>query len=84
MAIFFADDGLQIAQTVEEANIAIKALILIAGECGLEINKTKSSILTYNMKDPPGAIEGIEVTNSVKYLGTKITNKRNCFKEHKD
>ena len=83
VAIFFADDGLQIAHTVEEARTAIKALVQIAGECGLEINKTKSNILIYNMKDPPTDIEGIEVTDSVKYLGTKIANKRNCFQEHK-
>ena len=35
------------------------------------------------MYAPPEEIEGIKVKNQIKYLGTTITNKKDCFQEHK-
>ena len=49
-ALFFADDGLVLAQTIEEAKRAIKILTDTAGACGLNINKQKSHIMVYNKK----------------------------------
>ena len=83
-ALFFADDGLQFAHSVEDAKTAIKALTTVAKECGLDINKSKSNILIYNMKDSPEEIEGIKITNQIKHLGTVVSNKRNCFYEDKE
>ena len=84
VAIFFADDGLLIAHSIEETIKAIKALVHISGDNGLLLNKNKSNILAYNVKDPPEDIEGIKITDKIKYLGTTISNKRNCFKDHKE
>ena len=67
-ALFFADDGLVIATNIEEAKGNINILVKICKECGLEINKEKSNILIFNMVDKPEEIEGIKVTESIKYL----------------
>ena len=56
----------------------------VARECGLEMNKNKSSILIYNPKQRyQTQIEGIEVVESIKSLGIKIINKKDCFTEQK-
>ncbi|XP_064113124.1 uncharacterized protein LOC135219893 [Macrobrachium nipponense] len=51
--LFFADDGLVLASNIEDVRINIKILIDIGNKCGLEINKEKSSIIIFNMKDKP-------------------------------
>ena len=56
----------------------------IAGDCGLSLNKEKSNILAYNVRNPPEEIEEIKLTENIKYLGTTISNKRNCFRDHKE
>ena len=48
-----------------------------------QIINRKSNILIYNMHDQPNIIEDIEVKTSLKYLGVKITNAKNCFDEFK-
>lgn len=78
-AIFFADDGLLFAQSLEEAAEGIRLLMEIAAECGLELNKNKSSIIIFNTNEIAGEIEGIKVANEIKYLGITIVNKRNCL-----
>ena len=55
----------------------------ICRECGLEINKDKSNILIFNMEDKPEEIEGIKVTESIKYLGIEIEGKKNMFKKQR-
>lgn len=42
--LFFADDGLILAETIEEAIESIKILIETSRKCGLEVNKEKSNI----------------------------------------
>ena len=82
-SLFFADDGLIIATNVEQAKENIKALIEVCSESGLEINKNKSNILIFNMKESPEEIEGIKVADSIKYLGIELEGKRNMFAKHK-
>ena len=82
-ALFFADDGLVIAKDIEEAKQTIKDLIIICEEYGLQINKEKSNILTYNIQHEENEIEGIKIVESIKYLGVTIDNKRNMFKTQK-
>lgn len=48
-------------------------------ECGPEINKLKSNIIIFNMKEKINEIEGIKISNKLKYLGITI----NLFQEHK-
>lgn len=55
----------------------------IGEKCGLEINKNKSNIIIWNMKEQPEAIEGVKVTDTIKYLGLKLENTRNIFKQQK-
>ena len=50
---------------------------------GLRINKEKSSILIFNSKDRPEIINGIKVTDGIRYLGMTVTNKKKCFKAHR-
>ena len=83
-SLFFADDGMILAQSLEETKTAANILTETASSCGLNINKQKSNIIIYNAKEEyPYKIEDIEVVECVKYLGVKITNKSKCFDEHK-
>ena len=58
-------------------------MIAVSKECGLDINKSKSNIIVYNMKEEPTSIESIEVKSSFKYLGVTVENTRNMFKKQK-
>ena len=82
--LFFADDGLQMSSSKEEAVKNIKDLIEISKSCGLELNKEKSCFILYNVNEKIEAIEGIKVTDKIKYLGVHINNQKNCFREHKE
>ena len=81
-SIFYADDGIIMTNTKEEAMKDIKKLKEISRNFGLEINTDKSNIIIYNKKEEFDRIEGIEVKEQIKYLGVDITNKRNMFKNH--
>ena len=59
VALFFADDGMIIMQSLKETIDSIKILTDFAQDCGLSINKAKSNILIYNSKEQPDHIEGI-------------------------
>ena len=82
--LFFADDGLCLAQSVEEARLRITQLSRIVGEYGLEINAIKSNIVIYNMKNKPDQIGGIRVKRSFEYLGITVCDKKDCFALHKE
>lgn len=82
--LFYADDSLQLSHNIEEARDNIKILIKISRECGLEINKDKSRIIIHNAEQNIESIEGINVTDEIKYLGLTITNKRDLFKAQKN
>ena len=76
VALFFADDGMIIMQSLKETIDSIKILTDIAQDCGLSIDKAKSNILIYNSKEQPDHIEGIPVTNKMNYLGVTVQNNR--------
>ena len=84
-ALFFADDGLVFAQSLKETKRTHNILTEVAASCGLIINKQKSNIMICNRKEIyPEIIENISVVENIKYLGIKITDKRECFKEYKN
>ena len=84
-ALFFADDGMILLQSLEGTERAIRILTETETLCGLNINKQKSNIIIYNEhQEYQNETENIQVVDSVKYLGSKITNKRNCFEGHKN
>ena len=82
--LFFADDGLILSESIEDAENDIKTVIEISRECGLEINKQKSNIIIFNMKEKPNEIENIKVTDRIKYLGITVCDKKDCFKVQKE
>ena len=82
-SLFFADDSLTLVDTEENARKNIKILTKISESFGLKINKEKSNILVYNSKENIKEIEGIQVTEQIKYLGITIDNKRELFETHK-
>ena len=57
VALFLADDGLLLAKTLQKAERTIDKLVKVGEECGLNINKAKSSILIFNMEDKPEKTE---------------------------
>ena len=87
-ALFFADDGILIANTIEEMTVLIRVLKQASAESGLAINVKKCKSIIFNMKENEleqyKKIEGIEVVKEIKYLGIKIVNKRQCFSSHKE
>lgn len=83
-SLFFADDGLLLANTVEDAVEIINTLIKVSEDCGLSINKDKSNVIIFNMKDPPEIVNGLKVIKEIKYLGLTINNTKNCFKVQKE
>ena len=84
VALFFADDGLLMAENIKEAIELIKIIVKCAGKCGLKLNKEKSKILMFNSYEQPKIIEEIEVVEKIKYLGITVTNKRDCFQLHRN
>lgn len=83
-ALFFADDGLLLTNSYEDAQHNIDLLIRSSKECGLDINKDKCKIIIFNMKNKPEKIREINVTTEIKYLGVTITHKRDCFKKYRE
>ena len=83
VALFFADDGIIMMQSLQEAIESIQVLTDISQKCGLSINKRKSCILIYNNTNQPTQIEDIRVTSSFVYLGVTLQNKRDYYKRHR-
>ena len=71
-------------QSLRETKESIQVLMNIAEECGMNINKDKSNIMIFNHKEKihEDNIEGIQITDTINYLGVTIQNKRDCFKKH--
>ena len=88
-SLFFADDSIMLARTVEAAKRNLKIIVEASKEFGLNINEEKSKILLYKRgtkkpEDKIKEIEGIEVVEKVKYLGIQICNNKDIFKKHKE
>ena len=84
-ALFFADDGVLLANSPVEIAKLIKITKDTALECGLDLNENKSHIMIFNDKENElRSINGIKVVTEIKYLGVTINNSRNCFKNHKN
>ena len=96
LALFYADDSLLISNSVENAKHNLKILIEISERFGLRVNETKCKILIFDFtkkrkrgcepdeNEDTKEIEGIEVVETLKYLGITIENKLNMFKKHKE
>ena len=88
-SIFFADDSILLAKTLEAARRNLKIVAEVSRAFGLEINESKSKILIFRKgrqkeEDRVKEVEGIEVVESVRYLGIEISDGRDIFKKHKE
>lgn len=83
--LLFADDGLLLSQSKGETERMIRVLSKESEKCGLQVNKEKSVIMIYNQDEGEDSteIEGIPVVEETKYLGVKIVNKKDIFKEQR-
>lgn len=60
--LYFADDSLLLSHSIEEITESINYVQQIAEKYGLEINKEKSEILIYSIREQPVNIENIQAT----------------------
>ena len=84
VALYFADDGMILMQTLPEAKESIQILSNIAKDCGLSINKNKSNIIILNSNNQPEYIEDIPITTSITYLGVNIHNKKKTATNYRE
>ena len=60
----------------------IRMVVEVGGECGLCINKGKSSVPLFNYrKGKPDKIGGMKLVSSIRYLRTDVGDSRFCFGE---
>lgn len=57
--LYYADDGLLVAENIEDANKNLRMMKERNEMCGLSINKNKSNVIIWNMKEQPEEVEGI-------------------------
>ena len=62
--LFFADDALVIAESIEGAKKNIEIIVQEGNKYGLDINAEKSNIMVYNMREIPEEIEGIKTVTA--------------------
>ena len=81
--LFYADDGLVMARSREEASGMVGVLEECAREYGLTINRGKSACMVFNEQGDGGMVNevnGIGVVEEMRYLGVKVVNVRDCFR----
>ena len=82
--LFYADDGLILARSREEAESMLGRMEEISGRYGLSINKDKSYSMVFNGSEETDLDLGdVRVVNKIRYLGVDINNGRDCFKMQK-
>ena len=67
-SLFFADDALLLSHSLEEARENLEIITNTSREFDLEINREKSNISIFNMKEQPDELMGIQVVQSIKYV----------------
>ena len=81
--LFFADDSTALARTEEAAKTNLKIIVEASAKFGLHINREKSSVMICNNDRGTTEIDGIEVTEKMKYLGIEVESKRDMYKKQK-
>ena len=80
-SLFYADDGLILAHSRQDLVKLIKIVEDSSAQCGLELNREKCKIITFNNKDTE-EVGGIKIVQELKYLGVTIENKRRWYGKH--
>lgn len=82
--LFYADDGLILAETREMAQEMFKILESKAAQYGLHVNRDKSACMIYGNNDTGDeSVAGIKTVSKMKYLGVSLTIGKDCFKENR-
>ena len=83
-SIFFADDSIAIAKTMEDAKKNLGIVSETSKVFGLHINKDKSNVLIYNNSEGIEDVDDIKVVHKIKYLGLMISDGQDIFKDQKE
>ena len=83
-SLFFADDGLLMTGSIEEARKGIREMKQIAAKFGLEMNVSKSQCMMFNTREEREEIEGVRTVEEIKYLGVTVRNKRNLYEKQRE
>ena len=81
--LFYADDGLLLANSIGEAEERIRELKRIGMRYGLEMNDRKSEVMIFNSENRPESVEGIGVVREIKYLGVRVGDSFIMFEMHR-
>jgi len=82
--LFYADDGLILAESVTEAEKMMRVLREEAMMCGLEISEEKSNYMVFNGEvGEEVRIENLRQCKELTYLGIKIQAKRDMFANYR-
>ena len=93
-SIFYADDSITIASTIEDTKKNLEIIKTISKKFGLIVNENKSKIMIFKKRgngkigenkkmEEIKEIEGIEVVKSMRYLGVEINDTDDIFKIQK-
>ena len=95
-SIFYADDSITIANTIEATKKNLEIIKTISKKFGLIVNENKSKIMIFKKRgngkigakenkktEEIKEIEGIEVVRSMRYLGVEINDTDDIFKIQK-
>ena len=81
--LFYADDGLLLANGIGEAEEGIRELKRIGMRYGLEMNARKSEVMILNSENRPESVEGIGVVREIKYLGVRVGDSFSMFERQR-
>ena len=59
-SLFYADDGMILTNSLEHASTVVEEVVNVSKNLGLEINKQKSNIIIFNIKEKPEMIGEIK------------------------
>ena len=83
-ALYFADDGLLLAESIRDMERLIDVTIEASRKCGLGINEDKSFCIIYGAPGAtPPSIRGMKVVSDIKYLGIRVSSQRDCYANHR-
>ena len=83
-SMFYADDGLLLARSTEEAERKIRIVKKVGERYGLKVNEGKSQCMRFNGREQQEEIEGIGLVEQMKYLGVNVCNRKKMFEKQKE
>ena len=87
--LFYADDGLLMARSREEAERMVNIMEECASMYGLSVNREKSACMVFNEQngndisrdgENEDEMNGIRIVTQMSYLGVTVVNARDCYR----